>query len=509
MKSMNKRLALIAGIGTVALAAALTACGGGGGSTTTPAQVATSPAAPTVVASMNPIQVVSNVAGPTGKLTLSLKIPKLTAPSAALKARVVARYGKKIGDSRIRMMSTTSPSAQIRAAGMQQNRYAASLEKTGRRSPAFISPGSPNNTYEYVELVLTSGGSTVYDGTVGCFSGQCNAEFDSVPVGGPYTLSAFLYDYCSFLLGAGTTTNVSVQQGENQPVTVTLNGIVAYLDVTSTATLINDPSNASNFTENVTPLDADQNIITSPGVLLDENFNQITGVSLTLNPPNPPATPYPDVSPIAAQTLSVNPDLTIPAATFNYAGTGTELEIDTIAAPITSGQPVVPAVLTGVYGGYSSPSPASGSGAVVITIPPLMWTALQSPYLFTPLTTTGQSTSYAAEFSGPTAGNYEFGLQESAAAFSGTISLTDNGNCGSVSSYNPALGTQTSYTAFPTPAPSGSPGVQIQMTLNNNQTQSSCVITATDSAANPRTSTLNLYVDKSSLTIQGKARSSK
>src|ERR1019366_6605315 len=112
-----------------------------------------------------------------------------------------------------------------------------------------------------MEFVITTGGNSVLlDSTAPCSisASTCSGSF-TVPVGSGYTASLFLYDNCDYLLSAGTASNVSVVAGVNPTLNITLNGVVAYLDITTTATtpFLGDPSAAQpSFTVNVTPLDA-------------------------------------------------------------------------------------------------------------------------------------------------------------------------------------------------------------------------------------------------------------
>ena len=482
---MRNALIVIGACGS--LVAILTACGGGG-SSSTPATVTASPLA---VASVNPNQSVNNVAGPTGTMTLTFAIPKMTEPDPTLRARIKARYGSKLTDAHIRTMANTSPTAQIRAVGLQQNRYAQAVEASTKRNPEFVSGAT-----QYAELVLTQGSTVAFDGTVSCpeTSNTCTGTFQ-VPSGNGYTLSLYLYDDCEYLLSVGTLSNVNVAVGSNSPVTVTLNGVASYVDVTTSATtpFVATPSGAqSSFSLNVAPLDADDQVITTPGILLDESLKQVSSFNVTLD------STYSDVTPTATQSLAVNAALTVAAGTYNYTATGSEMSVVWDVTPVEIGSPITSAAACGPFcDGVYAPSDGSGQLSVMVTQPSLQWTSQSSGYQLTDVST-GQSSSETAEFPAPVAASFMFGLSESI-GYTGNITLSDNGNCsGVVYQYTPGLATPAPYTAL-----SVSPYVQIHLAYPQ-PSSNNCIVTATD--GNGLTANLTLLIDSSSLTIQSSAR---
>ena len=140
------------------------------------------------------------------------------------------------------------------------------------------------------------------------------------------------------------------------------------------------------------------------------------------------------------------------------------------------------------------------NATITVNQPSLTWTSQSSGYNWNDVTDTGKNTQFSAEFSSPTQQSYMFGLNESL-AYSGNITLSDNGgSCSGVATTTPALNTPTAYTTLST-----SPFVIV--TLTGTGTSNGCTIIATDDNSN--TSTLQLYVDSSTVTIQGKARSHK
>ncbi len=487
----------------------LTACGGGSSSSSQSTVPLPSSSIPPVVQGITPT-------GPTAPMTITIAIPQHVTTTAAAHAlvskRIHALYGAKSSDSRIRTMANTSPSASIRQAGAQLEKSAKQIELKTGRSPEYVSPG----TY-YMELVMSSGATNVSDQTAYCSvsSNQCSATFN-VPVGTGFTAALYLYDDCDYLLSAGAASNVTIVSGSNAPLTITLNPVVAYFDVTATATtpFIADPSQAQTFNVSVTPLDAEyynnsqQNVVTTPGVLVDSTFHQITSVTLALS------SAYPDVTPSGPQTLNV-PVLaqnsintyTFPTTSYTFGGTGTEGSVVWTATPNTVGSPIVP---TNERGPYSdgTPSPGTNVGSLSITDNPvaLSWTNPQGypqssgdPVIASQGTGTNV-TYWSAEFPNPAnTSTYTFGLNENI-PFSGNITLSDNGQCVSsvVSSYTPTLGT------YPFSQLNTSPYVLI--TMNSSSNTAACIVTATDDAATPRSTQLQIFVDSSTLTIQNKAR---
>lgn len=479
-------------------AVALSACGGGGnsGASTTPATQQS--AAPTGPAQS---QTVTNFTGPATKLSVSIAIPQRTQLGKAARQALHKRLGSYTKGATARAMYNTSPTAQIRAAGLQQNRYAAQVDgitpgtKTqsgSRKTPQFVSP----STYS-LEFVLTdSSNNVLVDSWISsCSSSSCTGTFN-VPIGSGYNAIVYLYDDCDYLLGAGESTNLTLGV-TNSPLTLTVNGVVYTFSVSNdnSTTLYDDPSSASSIDVTMVPVDYDYNVISHQGgdtssVLLDTNLNQITGVTLSVDAA--------DVTP-ASTPLTVQPDLSIPQATFSFAGTGSESSINWSATPVTGSQ-VVPLL----YTGYSVGSTTGGT-SVAVSLPTLQWTnpngyplAAGDPQF----SVQGNGNPSYANFEFPQPNNTQtvtLGLTENLPNFNGNITLTDNGNCGGIiSAYTPILGTYA-YSVL-----SASPYVQFQM--GSSGASSSCVVTATDDATNPRSAQVTIYTDSTSLTIQNAAR---
>jgi hypothetical protein len=505
------RTTLIAATFAGSLAALLTACGGGGGTASTPA-VVTSPLA---VASMSPSQSTSTFTGPTSTLSVTIQKPQLTAPSDVVRTRIRAMNGNKTSNPYIRTMATVSPTQSIRTAASQQNRYAAAVEQSTRRDPSYVSGAT-----QYMEFVLTSttsGTTGIVDDVTSCptNSTTCTATFTNIPVGGPYTASLFLYDTCPFLLSAGSSSNLLVAATNNPQLTINLSGVVAYFDVTTNASqFVGDASGAqTGFTVSVTPEDADYNTITNlantTAPMVDENLNAVTGVTLTPteNLNNGSYVTPTDVTPSAPQTVGLTSPVTVAPATYNFLGTGNESYIIWSAAAVTSTSPIVATGATGPHGNGWSNSSGSATGSLneSVTGVLLNWQnpngypiASSDPKFTNTSSGTGTTTS-KLEFPGPNnASTITLGLSENV-AFTGNVTLSDDGSCaGIVSAYVPTLG------AYPYSQLSTSPYVQLQM---GSSSAGTCTLTATDNAATPRTATLNIAVDPTStITIQNTAR---
>jgi hypothetical protein len=524
---MRNTLIALGAIGS--LAAALAACGGGG-SGTTPATLA-----PAAVPSGVPLpNTVSNFTGPSSRITVSIAIPQHTLASAAVKAKIQAQYGSRLNNARVRTMWNVSPSATMRTWAQAQNRLAYHYEQSTHRDPTFVSGYTG-----YMEFVLSDTNSDVLvDQTVQCHDGTCTMSINA-PVGSGFVASLYLYDYCGYLLSAGSTSNVAVTTGTNPPLTILLDGVVYYFDLETTANtpLIDDVSQAQTFGVNIYPYDIDYENITTPGTLVDYTLTPITGVDLSVDQPDPHPTgttlvavptavpsPYPSV---AAITLSKS---------YTFAGTTNESgSVDFTAVPVTSGNPVTPNLYS--YG-YSYPTQASTKISLTALPVQLIWTNPAgfpnpegSPGYYVPSPSpSGNTNTFIPQFSqiatniwafefpslnngqgGGQLGLQEIAVQPSSAPipipFGGSINLTDT-LCSGVFSYPspgplaypsppPSYGLVFNVSAFnlasPNPGPSGTP----------------CTVQATDNSVQARTAYLNVYYDSSSLTIQSRARGTK
>ena len=467
------------------LAAVLTACSGGGGvASTAPATIAS----PGAAASMNPNQVINNFTGPSSQVTVSIKVPARVAPPAGLNAKMKALYGSWEKDAHLRSMRNTSPSASIRALGAQIHDYATSIRQSTGRDPTFISSNTAS-----MEFVLSSGTSVLVDAVNNaCNTSSCTATF-AVPVGSGYTATIYLYDNCDFLIGAGSTANVTVNAGNNSPLLITINGVVAHFNVTSTATtpFIADPTQMQNFNLNIQALDWDNNVITTPGVLLDSNFDQITGLSIAVDaadvtPANPPVT--------------LLPNLSFAPVPYNFAGTGTEATVDWTATEVHGGQ-LVPS--------FNTQGNAQGTDPGTLTItdvtPTLQWVNSnnypQAATLATDPQLAGGGTigSTAIEYINfPTQQNtntYDIGLLETIANYPGNVTITATGCAGIIGAFP---GAATPYLTF-----ASSPWVMIRM-ASSATSAGVCDLLATDGAG--RTAELIFNGAQSNLTIQNTAR---
>lgn len=542
MSRFNMKTSYIA-FGTVAtLAAALAACSGGGGTSPTPSAGNNTVAAPPTSFGT------SNVTGPTGTVKVAVVIPQHSSTTSGegspLAKRIHAQHGAKHADAHIRSMANTSPTALVRTTGVQINKYAAQNE-SARRSAQYVSSATG-----YMEFIVTDAANqnVVLDQVIYCSGGTCNGNY-GVPVGTGYNVSLFLYDYCGYLLSAGTASGVAVTQGATTQVAITLNGVVAFLDVYANANqrpFIADAMYAQSFGVGVQLLDADYNVITTPGQPIDESLTPVTSITLSVSGSSNDLTPTQD------QTLTVSPlapgASPIPYAytstNYSYAGTGSESQINWSATAVTSGSPIVANVASwGTYtGGYStgydnvgvtqvqlivtnpegfpnplgspgyyapgngpglnplpgsspSPSPSSSSGNQNqnnLAIPQFAQTnwntwALEFPQLYNPGTGFAGLQEYNAYYN-------------IAIPFTGTVTLTDNGGCSNVATYSNgplsfnAGNTIVNLTAFD---------------RTNLGPSNSCQIIATDNSVFSRTAYLNVFYDNPTLTIQSHARSAK
>lgn len=466
------RTALLAFAATTCLGLLLTACGGGGGTTTAPAAIP----APTTPASSSPVQEINNFTGPSSKMSISFKIPS-KAPSQAQRAQLTSVRATKAVSALRRTIANTSPSAALRA--------------LGQKKPAFISP----QTY-VVEFVLTDSSNNVQvDDSTNCYQLECSMTFDA-PVGTGFTGTLYLYNTSYYLVGAGTYTPISVTLGNTTTVPLTVNGLVAYIAIqlSNNGPFLDDPGTQPTFT--VTPVaeDYNENVITTPGVLIDSNLYQIGTVTLSVDT---------DTLPSAPQTLTPQADLSFLPVSYTYQGETQESSINfTATANETGASPYVPVLYT-----WDDPYPTQvGSNSISITPTSLNWTnqggypVVQGDPTFNNEGGGGNYTYYDLEFPlGTNSGTYTLGLTDNSTTFGGNITISDNSGCtggsGVVASYSPALGS-TAYTLL-----SGSPFFQI--TMGSSGATNTCVIIATDGT---NTSQLNIYTDSSSLTIQSKIK---
>jgi hypothetical protein len=482
------------------LTAVLTACGGGGN--TSPA-----PQAPLVLPSTAPVQTVNNFTGPTSTITVSIKIPRATEPTAALHAKLKKLYGSKANDKNIRTMANVSPSASIRAAGLSQQRTMQAFEQKTGRSPAFIS----GNT-ETAEFVLSNGSfPPLVDQPAQCSTSTCTMTI-TAPVGSGFTAALYLYDTCDFLLSAGSVSGVNVTAGVTTPVNITLNPVVGFVDVETTglsSPFLEDPSQAGTFNVTVTPLDVDDEAVTTPGVLIDNNFRQITSFNLTATGTDPngnsPITPS-DICVNAcpgSQTapLAVSPSLTVPASTWAFAGNGFEQDVNLNANPVTTGSPLAP--------DFFSQGNFEGSDIGLLDLPvvpaQLTWIPQMTGLgVFTTELASPNNTTANVEF--PVAANsntLELALNESISGLATHVAVTDNGHCGSVV----ALYAPPEITPFLLSSIVASPFYQITMGSSSNS--NNCVVTATDDASTPHTASMTFLINSTNITIQNKSRAKK
>jgi hypothetical protein len=526
---MRNTLIALGAIGS--LAAALAACGGGGSGTTPALSGGNAPqSVPTQFG-------VNNSTGPTGTMSVTIHIPQTgQRVSAATRAFIHATFGAKHADARIRSMANTAPSSVVRAMGARINTNG-TLSEASRRGAQYVSP----NTY-YMEVVVTDSTNSQYivDDTFYCSDTTCIGNVP-VAVGTNYNVSLFLYDsYCGYLLSAGTMSGVNVTASATPvPVAITLNPVVDYFDVETTsspAPFINDASEAQSFTITVTPLDANSNVETTPGVLLNSALQQITQVSLQV--PVGGA----DLSSSTTQLLTV-PTLSnsspspygMTSTTYTFKGTSGDSELIWSAYPVTPGSPIIPAVATGTYGGGYRTSASYGELDEFPLPVKLIWTNPEgfpnpegSPGYYVPSPSpSGNTNTFIPQFSqvGTSTWAFEFpnlnngqgsgqlGVQEIVVQpssspypipFGGTVNFTDNGLCSGVFSY-PSPGPQT----YPSPPPSF--GLIVNASAfnlaspNPGPSNQPCTVTATDNSPQARKAYLQVYYDSSSLTIQSRA----
>jgi hypothetical protein len=492
------------------LAAILAACGGGSG-----------PATPGVsaVAPIGPNMQVNNFAGQSAPVSVTIAIPHHTeseAAQAATRLRVQAIHGKKKTDPTLHTMTNTAATPALRAVGASLNSWAVKYEQSTGRSPSYVSPGT-----FYMEFAVYSGSTLVQDGYSTCssVSSTCTGSF-SVPIGSGYTASLYLYDDCNYLLSAGSVNNFAVTSGTNN-LTITLNGVVAYLDVTSPSTLVSI-AQSQGATINVTPLDAEyfnageDNTITTPGVLVNASFVPITAVTLALG------SAYTDVTPSAPTTLTV-PTLsqtgttpyTLPPTGFTYGATGSETSVTWTATAVASGSPIVPTTESGPYG-YGVNSPGSSTGSLSLPIVPPALLVIETPTFTIPLldylpaykfevdSTTTNPTTTTVEFgSPPTPNPVQVGLTVTANFNDAGVTLALSADSCSNGIVDNSLNQD-----FPSPTPATMPVANAYpFTFNVAAPPGAgpCTFNITDTTHNL---TANTYVgiDTTNLNVQGKAR---
>jgi len=474
------------------LALAVTACGGSGSSPTTPLTLTSPASSSTSTPNLN--QEVFNTSAPTSKVTVSFKLPKAAPANPATRARLMSLYGNQ----NLRTLGTTSPTAQIRAVGLSSG-----------RNPQFVS-----GTTFYVELIITDSNNAILsDGVNTCASpnsGTCTAQFNA-PIGTNLTASILLYDVNQFLLGAGSSTAVTVVAGANLPLSVTVNPVASYLDVESgAANFINDPSKAqAAFNVTVTPRDADMNAEASPGILLNQQFVQITGYTLTPQTSINGSTITPTaITPTAAMTLTPDPSTLVGTQSYAFSGTGIDPLERWAVVPVALGTnmlPFAPNVAAGPqFSGVTFPTTALNSVSMAYPVTPgLQWTGITPGGASPPPNDNGTFNAapalavYTSEFPSLQPTTVSYSLIDNVPGFSGNITISDNGQCiGIISSTVPSEGSPTLYSLIGTNG-----GVSV--TLTPSATGGGCALIATDGFSQ---TTLNLFFDKTNLTIQSTAR---
>jgi len=506
MRAPHVRTSIVAT--ALLLGAILAACGGGGGGGTSPSLTSDSSSIPPNT------QVNTSFTGPTSQLSVTISIPRHTesaAEVAARRTRIQAIYGKKTANASIRTMANTAASPQIRALGQKLNARATALEKSTGRSPEYVSSGT-----DYMEVDVYSGSTLIQDSTQECFvSASTCSDTITVPVGTGYTVSMYLYDYCYYLLSAGVANNVSVTAGQNNPLTINLDGVVAFLDVTSTASSVVFGGGTQTVPVGVVPVDADYNTITTPGSLINNAFVPVTGATLTL------ASAYTDVTPTTPQSLPVPAPAQSPPtafefgpATYTYTGTGSEPSVQWNVAEVASGNPIITTV---PYLGTDAQNETQSYSVGVVprsifigadgsyTIP----TINGFPAYAVSTSAPSMSTTTSVEFAAPTPAAIQVGLSVSANFNDAGAALTlSNDGC----SNGIVEGSLTS--SFPSPTPSTPPVPGATMPPSGNyaftfdastsQGAGQCSFTITDS--NNLSAVTTLYVDSTTLTVSGKAR---
>jgi hypothetical protein len=481
---MFSRLLATGAAGT--LAVMLTACGGGGSSATPAAQPA-----PQITPPPNTSQSVSN--GPTGKMTISIKVPAKKQASSAIRAAMHKRLGQRSKNPMVRQMANTSPTATIRKLGEQLNSFAKAIELSGRRAPAYISPDT-----QYMEVVVsdTSNTNVLSDSTATCNVNACANTFD-VAIGNNVNVTVYLYDFCGYLLSAGTIGPINITVGTNGGQTITLNPVVyAYVIGSDATQFYSDPAASQNFNLTLDAVDADNDYIAgngSLGTLMDSSFNAITSVDLT--------TSAIDVTPALTNLTPQPPNNAFITTAMHFAGTGAETSIQFTTVTHSGLTPLVPNLSN-----YSFPRGTNeGYLSASVTTPELDWTNVNNYN-----GGTGGFPRFTFQSSGnPSSATIEFpvlnppaivlGLLENRSAFSGNITLSDAGTCTGIISFNSL---PTAYSTI----------VGSNVTLTPNvlgAANSGCAITATDDAATPRQSTLYFTFTNTSLTIQNKARTNR
>jgi hypothetical protein len=499
---------LALGAATIA-ALTFAACGGGGGgSTTTPQTVASPPSNGTAP---NPILQVINATGPTTQVSVTLKLPQRTGTSATVHAAIRSQFGSRLANAHIRTMMNTAPTSQMRALGQQQNVYAQAVQKRSGRAPQFIS-GSTS----WVELVMTDTNNTVLsDGAVPCsvVSQQCTATF-TVPIGNNLTATLLLYDSCPFLLGAGSA-SVNVLAANNPALNITVNGVVSSFEVTPTPATSPAPpvtsadgSQAQAIGVTVAPLDADDDVIGSPGTLITSDFLPITNVTLNATSPNNGSAP----TTLSNATGTVTPDATnvFSSATFPFTGLGNDTALIWTATPNVGSTPVVPLssvfqvngppICCGVQAPTSNPMGSQQLALLpALAFVPGIASNITTPGNDQPLTSVKSNVfaTWMTEFPQTGAQAGTVGLVSNISGYSGNITIADVGNCTSDGvATTPSFGGSDTYANILAQGglPVAVPGPTI----------SDCAVTATDALGN--TAELYVFVSSSSVTISNKIK---
>jgi hypothetical protein len=455
-----------------------------------------------------------NFTGPGTKVTVSVQIPRRAGTQGAItQAAYHKLYPSRLADKNIRTMAQTAPTAKIRAAGAAQNAYRARIEQSQTRKPEYVSP----TTY-YMEFVISSGSTIEVDEVTTCSisSSTCTGNFDA-PIGTGLTATLFLYDDCAFLLSAGSLANQTIVAGEANNLSITLNGVVDHFAMTTNPTqspytgggtqypplaLYQGGAFPQNFSIALTPYDADENTISSPGVLIDDNFIQVASVGV--------ATP-----PEAGLTLTSSSTVPVPAnpanmsatpITYTWDGSGPSGSLAFFGTPAETGSPLIPAAVTSsACGGYPNDCYHVQSGSessellLYVVQPAMSWTNPNGIYPggSPPGSWYGGATWNLELGAPPTTPPviYQLGVEENIPYSSNTITFTDvGGNCASTGIVNPL---PTPIAAFTWPQTN----VNLSIAAYYN---GQCELEATD--LNSNATYLTISVNNPSITVQGKSR---
>jgi len=542
--SVRSSLFIFAAVGSLAVAAACSGGGGGGGSSMPGAgsAVPAGPsAAPLTAASISPntTQVV-NFTGPGAKVTVSIRIPRKAGQPQSLMSESTyhALYGSRAKDRNLRTMAQTSPTSKIRTAGARQFLYTRALEKSTGRLPQYVSSAT-----NYMEFVVSDNlGNIDVDEVAYCGPNvtTCTGSFDA-PAGTGYTLTLFLYDYCSYLLSAGSLTNQTITVGTNNPFTITLNGVVDHFFMTTTPTVSPYGNTGSGnldfyqglsftqaFTMTLLPMDADNdeitNITTPPSVLMDDNFYTIASVNVT---------PQFDAanagfSPLAVQNVPIPADPTLLTNSvgstpipYNWDGTGTTCcTAEWVAAPVEGAGPLVPTAVTspaaftlcgGLYGEACNGIQFAGGSSYLygsITAAGMNWENTQNIIV---------NGNPSGSFYGGGGWNLELAAPPTTPPVVYTLGVEDNipyyttvpGSNQIALTFTDGLGlcaAQNILNPLPSTVTAGNFNWPVQ-TVNlsiDATTNGSCVLSVSDNYGNA--SLLNIFVNNPSVTISGGIR---